>query len=58
MFVVIEDFSHHPGAQNIMHGVIVAGSGVIFETEDQARDYIDFLYEVYGPNGRKVKELI
>lgn len=58
MFVVIEDHTFDPRAEGIMHGVRVAGDGLVFETREQAQDYIDYLHEVYGPNGRRVKELV
>ena len=57
MFVVIEDHTYDPSAEGIKHGVWVV-SQIIFETREQAMDYIDYLGHVYGPNGRRVKELI
>lgn len=57
MFVVIEDHTYDRDAKGIKHGVRLA-SRIIFETRGQAMDYIDYLGYVYGPNGRRIKELV
>ena len=57
MFVVIEDHTYDRDAKGIKHGVRLA-SRIIFETRGQAMDYIGYLGYVYGPNGRRIKELV
>lgn len=57
MFVIVENnVSDHRG-ERIVHGLRLA-STIIFETQDKALEHMYYLYSIYGPNGRRVKELV